>query len=84
MENLAVHWVIPENIQTTPQRKLEVNHPTPYPTSFFPLCPPDSRNYLRGGVWIFSGTTHYAIMYATTNYAWLYLSYISQMTDKKV
>ena len=29
--------------------------------NFFSPPPPDSRNSLCGGVWIFSGTTHYKI-----------------------
>jgi hypothetical protein len=54
----ALHWVIPENIHTTPRRKLEVNPPTPFGcTNAFTIIrnnfvsppPPDGRNFLRGG-----------------------------------
>jgi hypothetical protein len=56
---LFFEWVIPENI-----RKLEVNSPTPFGcpntltiirNNFFSPPLPDSRNFLRGGVWISSG-----------------------------
>jgi hypothetical protein len=54
----TLHWVIPENIHTTPRRKLEVNPPTPFgcPNTFTIIRnnfvsppPPDGRNFLRGG-----------------------------------
>ena len=51
-------WVIPENIHTSPRRKLEVNPPTPFGcpntftiirNNFFFPPPQDGRNFLRGG-----------------------------------
>jgi hypothetical protein len=63
------HWVIPENIHTPPTEEIGSSPPPPIPfgcpntftiirNNFVSPPPPDGRNFLCGGEWIFSGTTH--------------------------
>ena len=49
-------WVIPENIHTTPTEEIN-NTFTIIRNNFSSPPPPDGRNFPRGGVWLFSGTT---------------------------
>jgi hypothetical protein len=69
--NLAWNWI--GSFQKTsippPQKKLDVNPPTPFgcPNTAFTIIrnnfisptPPDGRNFLCGGVWIFYGNNNF-------------------------
>ena len=47
-----VYCVIPENVRTSPTERIFSKDPPP----------PGNSNPFCGGVWIFSGTAHYALL----------------------